>query len=438
MQGSAERSALPSRLGQYEVLREIGRGGMAVLYEARHVLLGLRVVVKRPSPSLSKDDVVYSRFRNEALYAARIRHRNVIRIHDYGVESDAPYLVMEHLDGVPLSTVLALEGPLPVRRAVDLFLGLLAGTSAVHSAGITHRDLKPHNIFVQRGADGGEEAVVIDFGVAKCDLERNLDEPGSAPLTSSGATVGTAAYMAPEQILGAEGVGPPADQYSLAVTLYECLTGKLPFSGASRYEMMHAALNARPHAPSEHRADVPAALDHIVLRAMRREPEKRFPSVHAMGEALAPFASENAALGWRADVARMRALDGLDASAGDTESGAGALVRSRSLIPAARPTRRLLAVTALVAVTFGACSTALFAHGLRRASAEVVPARAPEAATPICEPPAPSTGLAIPLEETSAASVSGVSASIATPAPPRRTPAVARPPRGTNGAPILE
>jgi len=436
MQGSAESSTLPLRLGQYELLREIGRGGMAVLYEARHVLLGLRLAVKRPPPSLSNDEVVRARFRNEARYAARIRHPNVIRIHDYGVEGESPYLVMELLEGAPLSAVLASEGPLPVLRAADLFLGLMAGTSAIHSAGITHRDLKPHNVFVQRSGRGGEEAVVIDFGVAKCDQERGLDEPGSMTLTSSGSTVGTAAYMAPEQILGAEDVGPAADQYALGVTLYECLCGKLPFTGSSRYEMMHATLNARPHAPSEHRAEVPRALDDIVLRAMRREPGRRFPSVHAMGEALAPYASESAARAWRADAARARAMAVVDPSSGDTASGARALAASSWRAPAPRPTRWGLVWTALVAGGLGASAATLWAHGLRGASAEVAPSRSPALAVPTCEPPLALSTASSPLPERTPAA--GASASSAILAPLRRVPVTTRPPRGTNGAPILE
>jgi serine/threonine protein kinase len=431
----ADPSVASVRVGQYELGREIGRGGMAVIYEARHVLLDLPLAVKRPAPSLSHEAVVRTRFLNEARYAVRIRHSNVIRIHDYGVQGDIPFLVMELLHGVPLSAVLASEGPMPVRRAVDLFLGLMAGTSAIHAAGITHRDLKPANVFVKRNAHGGEEAVVIDFGVAKCDLEKDLDAKDSTTLTSSGSTVGTAAYMAPEQILGAEDVGPAADQYSLGVTLYECLSGKLPFSGASRYEMMYATLNARPHAPSEHCAGVPAALDDIVFRAMRREPEKRFPSVHAMGEALVPFASKSAILTWRADVARTRAVDGSGGSAGDTEAHARTLPASAWLAPSGRATRRVLVLTALVAGAAGA-SAALWAHGLRGASADVAPTRVAAVAVPACEPPTPpSTASSNP---PSPASFDSVSAGTPGPPPPSRPAGARRPPRGTNGAPILE
>jgi len=215
-----------SRIGRYELLREIGRGGMAVLYEARHVHLDMRVAVKRPLASHTGGDVAQARFRNEALYAARIRHPNVIRIHDYDVEDGAPYIAMDLIEGSPLSAILAAHGPLPLHRVVDLLLAILSGISAVHAAGITHRDLKPHNLLIGRDASAREHPIIIDFGVAKSIFD--ADEPGAVGLTTSGSTLGTAGYMAPEQILSARDAGPLADQYSLAVTLYECLTGATP------------------------------------------------------------------------------------------------------------------------------------------------------------------------------------------------------------------
>jgi serine/threonine-protein kinase len=431
MQKGTEPFSRPARLGAYEIVHEIGRGGMAVLYEARHVLLGVRVALKRPLPSACGEDVVRARLLNEARCAARIRHPNVIRIHDYGIENDVPYLAMELLEGSSLAAVLASEGPLPLRRAADLFLGVLSGMYAVHGCGITHRDLKPQNLFVRR-VQSAEDPVVIDFGVAKCGLAAEGAEV-AAKLTASGAVVGSAAYMAPEQIRGQE-VGPAADQYSLAVTLYECLTGKAPFSGASNYEIMHAALHVRPRAPSEHRPELPPEVDDIVLRGLRRDPEKRFPSVHAMGEALLAFASEAAAVGWRADVLRASATTGASEVSGITRTD---VARSDLAVGATRRPRtgRLVIVaTAVVGATLGASSARLWDPGVRGAAAGVA---GPRATAP--QPPLELAPIAVACEPRREATPS----TVATP-PPSMTAASARrlipprPARGTNGAPILE
>jgi serine/threonine protein kinase len=432
MPQDAESPSFPFRVAQYELSREIGRGGMAILYEAQHVPLGIRVAVKRALPSTAGDAVVHARFLSEARCAARIRHANVVRVLDYGVDGGVPYLAMELLQGAPLSSLLATEGPLSVRRAVDLFLPLLCGTSAVHSAGNTHRDIKPHNVFVRR-VQGAEEPVVIDFGVAKCGTAgRGADE--ATKITVTGTIVGSAAYMAPEQILVGEDVGPAADQYALGVTLYECLTGKLPFSGAGQYEVMHAALHARPHAPREHRPEIPAGVEEVVLRAMSREAERRYPSVHAMGEALLPFASEAAALVWRADAAR----DGGAAAASELTAPDRAASPERPRRAAmGRSMRALLLLTTLVGGGLGAATATLLERGPQGAYARVEKSAiaAPTPAT-TSEPVAtagspewqvPATSVASPPSST------GVQ-----PPKPKVSAETHRSSRGTNGAPILE
>ena len=430
-----------SRIGRYELLREIGRGGMAVLYEARHVHLDMRVAVKRPLASHTGGDVAQARFRNEALYAARIRHPNVIRIHDYDVEDGAPYIAMDLIEGSPLSAILAAHGPLPLHRVVDLLLAILSGISAVHAAGITHRDLKPHNLLIGRDASAREHPIIIDFGVAKSIFD--ADEPGAVGLTTSGSTLGTAGYMAPEQILSARDAGPLADQYSLAVTLYECLTGATPFYGASAYETMHAALNARPHAPSALRPGLPPQLDEVLLQALRRAPAERFPSVHAMGNALLPFASEDATLAWEADARRARPpeIDGL------------APASTHSTLPEhARDARRFssigrLASTALVSATLGAVAASLVAS--QRAPAHVALAPAvgrPPTTTVVCPTLSASAAeepLAAPVSVPSveAAGVVPSSSASALPSDKAAHRAAKRDEhaaRVTNGAPILE
>ena len=185
------------------MLHEIGRGGMATLHVARHLHLGILVAVKRMLPAFADAALVLRRFRNEAMLVASVRHPNVVQVYDYGIDGAVPYLVMELIEGEPLAAALVSGAPLPVRSAVDQLLYALSGVFAAHSTGVVHRDLKPQNIFVRRRPGGQEEAVIIDFGVAKRVLDANVEDLSSkADLTSSGATVGTAAYMAPEQAKG--------------------------------------------------------------------------------------------------------------------------------------------------------------------------------------------------------------------------------------------
>ena len=403
---------------------------MAALYEARHVLLGTRAAVKRMLAGHAAGDVSLERFRKEAVAALRIRHPNVIRIYDYGVDATGvPYLAMELLEGTTLSATLAVGGPLGVHDAADLFLPLLAGVAAVHAAGVVHRDVKPHNIVLRRRPGAAPEPVLIDLGVAKL-LDSGGQDPPTRAVTSSGVPVGTAAYMAPEQILGDESVDPAADQYALGVTLYECLTGRAPFTGDSVYEQMHAALNDPLAPPSALRPGIPAEVDAIVLRAMAREPGDRFPSVPAMGEALLPFASDGAALAWHADALAGRR----DATASSvipvSISGTEATSReAETMAPwgpsgvANRPQRKSLVAT-LVALVTGALAVVAVEHlvpqgdGSRTeaASSSAPPAIVASASMAEVDEPvlAPS---ALPVGPPSASAAPG-----AVPAPVRRAP----------------
>jgi hypothetical protein len=456
MLSSASPDSNPNlNFGRYELVREVGRGGMAVVYEARHGELGTRVALKVPLGTWAQGSVGHLRFRNEALYAARIRHPNVVQVHDYGTLRGAPYIAMEFLEGSPLSLVLACDGRLSAAVAVDTLLGVLAGVGAAHAAGITHRDLKPHNVFLARSPEGCVFPVVIDFGVAKGVFDDD-GAPSDASLTTSGVTLGTAAYMAPEQILCARDVGPLADQYALGVTLYECLTGRLPFSASSSYESMHAALNTRPSAPSELRPELPPGLDEIVLRAISRDPAERFPSIHAMGAALLPFANEWAALAWRANVTKAR----WDGAGGASPPPPTSTVHDAHRRPARRsaPRPALFALTVTASCAVGAAMNA-WVHPRTdagaRASSLVLPA--PSASTVLAvAPPGPIESLAtVPLEPPLAIEASAVPSTadpprVAAPppgaaagkgtssAPRRQVHAEGGASRGKNGAPILD
>jgi serine/threonine-protein kinase len=284
-----------TRLGPYRVIRRVGSGGMGTVFEAEDTALGHRVAVKLLHPHLAGRPGAVQRFLHEGRAAARIRHPNVVQVFALGLEGEIPYLAMELLHGDDLSVIIAREKRLSVEAALDLVLPVVAAVAAAHEAGVIHRDLKPSNVCMTRGAGGQACPKVVDFGVSKV-----VAGDGTAYLTASNSVVGTTAYMAPEQIRRAN-TSFRSDQYSLAALLYQCITGKLPFSGGSVYEMMESIMTTPLAAPSARTSGISPALDAAVLRAMSRDPELRFPTVRAFGAALLPLASERTRLTLRAE-----------------------------------------------------------------------------------------------------------------------------------------
>jgi serine/threonine protein kinase len=281
-------------VGPYAILREVGRGGMGTVHEARHLLLGTRVALKRMLPELAMDPRTAARFLREAKVGARLRHPHIASVIGAGNEG-APWLAVEWIDGETMACLLAKGGPLPLTSAIDLLLPIIDALSTAHALGIVHRDVKPQNILLGTDAEGAIHPVLIDFGVAKT---MGSDVHVAHGPTTQGSILGTVAYMAPEQIENAGDATAAVDQFAVGVVLYQCLTGRMPFSGANAYEHMHATLHATPEPPSHLAGDLPPEIDDIVLRAMARKPGDRFDSIRALGSALAPFAGERAARRW--------------------------------------------------------------------------------------------------------------------------------------------
>jgi serine/threonine-protein kinase len=284
-----------ARLGPYRVLRRVGSGGMGTVFEAEDTALGHRVAVKLLHPHLAGRPGAVQRFLREGRAAARIRHPNVVQVFALGIEGEIPYLAMELLQGDDLSVHIAREGRLSVEAALDLVLSVVGAVAAAHEAGVIHRDLKPSNVCLSRGPGGQACPKVVDFGVSKV-----VTGDCATHVTVSNSVVGTTAYMAPEQVRGAN-TSFWSDQYSLAAMLYQCITGELPFSGGSVYEIMESIITTPLAAPSARASGSSAALDTAVLRAMSRNPEHRFPTVRAFGAALLPLASERTRLALRAE-----------------------------------------------------------------------------------------------------------------------------------------
>ncbi|WNG37213.1 protein kinase [Archangium violaceum] len=270
VQPTAEDDALVGqRLGEYQVLRCIGRGGMGVVYEAEHVAIGRRVALKL----LREEHARGPHARNllaEARAAGAIQHRGIIDVFGFGqAPGIGQFLVMEYLEGEPLSHVIARCAPLPPAQVVGLLGEVLDALSAAHARGVIHRDLKPSNIFVVREVDGTELVKVLDFGLAK----HSTQPDGTASQTHSDLIVGTPHYMAPEQALS-EAVSPRTDLYAVGVIAFEMLTGRRPFPGRSSMEIVAHHLKSPPIRPSSY-VVLPPRLDDLVFQLLAKEPSQR-------------------------------------------------------------------------------------------------------------------------------------------------------------------
>ena len=285
-----------ARFGQHEVVRLIGHGATATVFEARHVTLGKRVALKVLHDHLAADEQVSGRFVREGRVAAQLRHPNVLDVIDVGVENGMPYLVMELLQGQDLRAVLAERGALPLQEALGVLLPIASALAHAHDAGAIHRDLKPANIFLAKDARGEIVPKLVDFGLSKL-----VGDGEDRPLTQTDTVVGTMLYMAPEQTRGGKNAGPKSDQYALAAILYESLLGKAPFEGDGFYGLLEAIQHGFAAPPSLVDPRLPEALDAILLRALSRDPARRHASVRAFARELTAFAGERVAATWGKD-----------------------------------------------------------------------------------------------------------------------------------------
>jgi len=255
--------------GRYEVTRELARGGMAIVYEALHVVSRRRVALKVLFTDSFADDMSRARFLREVSAPARIGHEGIVEVFDAGFNDDdgAPFVAMELLEGHTFREEFA-RFPLPLARTLWLFEGLLAPVAAAHMAGIVHRDIKPENVFVTQRA-GREQVKILDFGLA-----RTVDEQAEHQ-TRTGVAMGTPHYMAPEQAVSARDVTPAADVWALGVMLYEALGGRTPFTGPTPSAVVVEAVT-QPHLALTHLSpSLHPALSGLVDRCLAKEPTLR-------------------------------------------------------------------------------------------------------------------------------------------------------------------
>ena len=261
---------LGTLLGDYRIEQLIGRGGMGIVYRAEQLGLGRQVALKVISPELAQDPDFRERFKRESRLAAGIDHPNVIPIHEAGEADGLLYIAMRYVEGTALKTVISDEGPLPPADALELVAQAASALDLAHSRGLVHRDVKPGNILLaEEGGRGAARHVYLsDFGLTK----QATSESG---LTETGHFVGTAEYIAPEQIEHGE-VGGWSDVYALTCVLFECLTGEPPFRRDSLMAMLWAHVHDPPPAASERRQGLPKPIDAVLARGLAKSPRDRY------------------------------------------------------------------------------------------------------------------------------------------------------------------
>lgn len=259
--------------GRYEIISRIGGGGMAVVYKAKDLLLYRYVAIKVLNESLSNDSEFIRRFSREAQAAASLSHPNVVNVYDVGTEGHTHYIVMEYVEGPTLKEWIQQNGPLPPETVVDIASQICDGLAHAHENQIVHRDIKPHNILI----GPGYRAKVTDFGIARAAT--------SSTITQTGSVMGSVHYFSPEQARGGV-IGERSDLYSLGVVMYEMVTGRLPFDADSAIAIALKHLQEPVEDPRKYAADLPDSIRNIILKALEKDPEKRFSSAKEMMQEL--------------------------------------------------------------------------------------------------------------------------------------------------------
>jgi serine/threonine-protein kinase len=272
--------------GQFQILQKIGSGGMGAVYKALQPEMNRMVGVKILHPKLANRKDLVSRFRREARAMSQLTHPNTAKVFLYGeLEEGSLYIIMEFLEGKNLNQTVRSEGPFPVERALPVLIQACGALDEAHKAGIIHRDLKPENIFLVQSAGLKDFPKVLDFGLAKVS-ERQM-RPGSVILTQEGMVFGTPEFMSPEQAQG-RALTPASDVYSLAVILYEVLTGKLPFDAKNAMDYIQLHVTGKP-VPLNQRVPgktFPVLLEQVIHRALAKRPEDRFKSAAEFATAM--------------------------------------------------------------------------------------------------------------------------------------------------------
>ena len=265
---------ISKRIGNYEILEVIGHGGMATVYRARQITMDRIVALKVLPRQFVNDDTYLQRFHREVEIVARLEHRSIVPVHDYGEFDRQPYIVMRYMPGGSVDDLLA-HGPLDSDKYLSIIEQIAPALDYAHSKNVLHRDLKPSNVLM----DDGGGAYLTDFGIA-----RILGE-GHAPTITTQGVVGTPSYMSPEQAQGLP-LDARSDVYALGVMLFEMATGQRPFQSDTPYSIAVLQVTAPPPAPRSINRNVSIGVEQVIFRALKKKPEERFASATALAEAL--------------------------------------------------------------------------------------------------------------------------------------------------------
>ncbi|WP_437946524.1 protein kinase [Sorangium sp. So ce296] len=281
--------------GKYRVERVLGRGGMGLVVSAHHVSLRHRVALKFLLPEGRTTPGALERFFREAQAAAAIASEHIARVIDVGqTDEELPYFVMEHLNGIDLEALVETRGPLPVEQAVSYVIEACDALAEAHALGIVHRDLKPGNLFLASRADGSTLIKVLDFGISKASEAGALGL--NAKLTASSVVLGSPRYMSPEHIRNTRTVDARSDIWALGMTLYQLLTGRLPFENEAVSALFVSIVTDPPVPPRAYRPEIPVELEYILLMCLEKDPARRPQTVAELVSLLEPLGSERARL----------------------------------------------------------------------------------------------------------------------------------------------
>lgn len=368
---------------RYRIVSRLGEGGMGTVFLAEHVKIGRKSAVKVVKPDMAADPDALARFIREATNASKIEHPNVANIHDFGeLEDGRLYLAMEFVEGESLAALLHRDGPVAPYRAAQIVTQVAAGLQAAHDLGIVHRDLKPENIMLARHKDGSDKVKLVDFGIAKSHAD------AGQKVTRTGVLIGTPAYMSPEQVAGGE-VNGASDQFALACSTFEMLTGVLPFEGDSTFEQITSRVAGRARALAQVRADIAWApvLQEVLMKGLAAQPTDRYPSMIAFSAAFA--AAVRATPGTAPTIAVP--LEGLTPPTVQRPSAKTIVTGPRSATAASVPETRVAAAKtggSGSGMWFGVAAVVLVAGGLGAWQWTQRPSDADTPASMVTSPPA--------------------------------------------------
>jgi len=291
-EGLAPGTILESK---YEILRELGVGGMGVVYEALHTNLRKRVAIKTLVPELAQREDLAARVVREARLAGSTGHPNVVAVTDLGWVDGIPFFVMELLEGETISDALSRSGPMTLSRAANICCQVLDGLGAVHDVGIIHRDLKPSNVMLTLDRRGERIVKLVDFGISK--LAENTLTPGEPVLTQPGSVLGSPRHIAPEQVLAETDIDLRADIHGAGALLYTMLVGRSPFTGPTAAVAMVRVLEGKYEAPTTLVPGLPHGVEAIMAKAMAVDRNLRYATADQMRQALLPYVDGSQGIG---------------------------------------------------------------------------------------------------------------------------------------------